>query len=150
MSEALKLENQLCHRFYTVSNAFSRAYRPLLKSLDITYPQYVVLMALWEQDDISIRELLRRTRIDGGAMTLILRKLQEKGYLTLTTDKQDKRSRRVKLTETGIDTKQLAETIPHQMLCNLTQLTTEEAIQLRDLIDKLSACLNSSVCSSDQ
>ena len=148
MSEALKLENQLCHRFYTVSNAFSRAYRPLLKSLDITYPQYVVLMALWEQDDISISELLQHTRIDGGAMTLILRKLQDKGYLTLYADDRDKRSRRVKLTQTGVDTKQLAETIPHQMLCNLDQLTKEEAIQLRDLIDKLSDCLTSSVCSA--
>ena len=57
MSELLKLENQLCHRFYTLSNAFTRAYRPLLKALDITYPQYVTLMALWEDDDITIAEL---------------------------------------------------------------------------------------------
>ena len=53
MSELLKLENQLCHRFYTLSNAFTRAYRPLLKALDITYPQYVTLMALWEDDGIT-------------------------------------------------------------------------------------------------
>ncbi|MEL7442746.1 MAG: MarR family transcriptional regulator, partial [Pseudomonadota bacterium] len=53
MSELLKLENQLCHRFYTLSNAFTRAYRPLLKALDITYPQYVTLMALWEHDGIT-------------------------------------------------------------------------------------------------
>lgn len=149
MSDALKLENQLCHRFYTVSNAFSRAYRPLLKSLDITYPQYVVLMALWEQDNITIGELLEQTRIDGGAMTLILRKLQSKGYLTLNADKHDKRSRRVKLTATGVDTKQLAETIPQKMLCNLEPLTREEALQLRDLIDKLSDCLNSAVCTTE-
>ena len=69
MSELLKLENQLCHRFYTLSNAFTRAYRPLLKALDITYPQYVTLMALWETDHITIAELLDRTAIDGGAMS---------------------------------------------------------------------------------
>lgn len=146
MSDALKLENQLCHRFYTVSNAFSRAYRPLLKSLDVTYPQYVVLMALWEQDNIAISELLRRTRIDGGAMTLILRKLQDKGYLALIADEHDKRSRRVTLTKAGRDAKQLAKTIPHQMVCNLNSLTAEEAIQLRDLIDKLSNSLDKPVC----
>ncbi|WP_218310264.1 MarR family winged helix-turn-helix transcriptional regulator [Alteromonas antoniana] len=146
MSDALKLENQLCHRFYTVSNAFSRAYRPLLKSLDITYPQYVVLMALWEQDDIPISELLRRTRIDGGAMTLILRKLQDKGYLDLVADPHDKRSRRVKLTKGGSDARVQAESIPHQMVCNLNSLTADEAVQLRDLIDKLSDCLDKSVC----
>lgn len=146
MSDALKLENQLCHRFYTVSNAFSRAYRPLLKSLDITYPQYVVLMALWEQDDIPISALLRRTRIDGGAMTLILRKLQDKGYLALNADPHDKRSRRVRLTKVGTDARTQAETIPLQMVCNLNSLTAEEAIQLRDLIDKLSDCLDKSVC----
>ncbi|WP_414829919.1 MarR family winged helix-turn-helix transcriptional regulator [Alteromonas sp. H39] len=146
MSDALKLENQLCHRFYTVSNAFSRAYRPLLKSLDITYPQYVVMMALWEQDDITISELLRRTRIDGGAMTLILRKLQDKGYLALIADKHDKRSRRVTLTKTGADAKAHAKNIPHQMVCNLNTLTADEAIQLRDLIDKLSDCLDKPVC----
>ena len=95
MSELLKLENQLCHRFYTLSNAFTRAYRPLLKALDITYPQYVTLMALWEDDDITIAELLDRTAIDGGAMSLILKKLQDKGFLVVTKDKADKRVKRV-------------------------------------------------------
>lgn len=80
MSELLKLENQLCHRFYTLSNAFTRAYRPLLKTLDITYPQYVTLMALWENDDITIANLLEVTDIDGGAMSLILKKLEAKGF----------------------------------------------------------------------
>ncbi len=80
MSELLKLENQLCHRFYTLSNAFTRAYRPLLKALDITYPQYVTLMALWETDDITIAELLEKTVIDGGAMSLILKKLKKRAF----------------------------------------------------------------------
>ena len=75
--DTLKLESQLCHRFYTLSNAFTRAYRPMLKSLDITYPQYVVMMALWEQSNVTIAELLDKTVIDGGAMTLILKKLEQ-------------------------------------------------------------------------
>ena len=112
MSELLKLENQLCHRFYTLSNAFTRAYRPLLKALDITYPQYITLMALWEANNITIAELLERTAIDGGAMTLILKKLNEKQFLTIEKDEYDKRVKRVMLTEEGKSKKHIAQKRP--------------------------------------
>ncbi len=140
MSEFLKLENQLCHRFYTLSNAFTRAYRPLLKALDITYPQYVTLMALWETDDITIAELLERTAIDGGAMSLILKKLEDKKFLTVTKDETDKRVKRVKLTKVGKEKKQLAEDVPAQMLCKLNGMSTEESRTLKMLLDKLGGC----------
>ncbi len=140
MSEFLKLENQLCHRFYTLSNAFTRAYRPLLKALDITYPQYVTLMALWETDGITIAELLERTAIDGGAMSLILKKLEDKKFLTVTKDETDKRVKRVKLTKVGKEKKQLAEDVPAQMLCKLNGMSTEESRTLKMLLDKLGGC----------
>ncbi|GFD67352.1 MarR family transcriptional regulator [Alteromonas sp. KUL156] len=140
MSEFLKLENQLCHRFYTLSNAFTRAYRPLLKALDITYPQYVTLMALWETDDITIAELLERTAIDGGAMSLILKKLEDKRFLKVTKDETDKRVKRVKLTKVGKEKKQLAEDVPAQMLCKLNGMSTEESRTLKMLLDKLGGC----------
>jgi DNA-binding MarR family transcriptional regulator len=144
MSELLKLENQLCHRFYTLSNAFTRAYRPLLKTLDITYPQYVTLMALWENDDITIANLLEVTDIDGGAMSLILKKLEAKGFLTVIKDDNDKRVRRVKLTTEGIAKKAVAEEVPTQMLCKLQGMTKEESHMLRDLLDKLGGCFSQS------
>lgn len=144
MSELLKLENQLCHRFYTLSNAFTRAYRPLLKTLDITYPQYVTLMALWENDDITIANLLEVTDIDGGAMSLILKKLEAKGFLTVIKDDNDKRVRRVKLTTEGIAKKTVAEEVPTQMLCKLQGMTKEESHMLRDLLDKLGGCFSQS------
>jgi len=140
VSEFLKLENQLCHRFYTLSNAFTRAYRPLLKALDITYPQYVTLMALWETDDITIAELLERTAIDGGAMSLILKKLEDKRFLKVTKDETDKRVKRVKLTKVGKEKKQLAEDVPAQMLCKLNGMSTEESRTLKMLLDKLGGC----------
>ena len=124
MSEALKLENQLCHRFYTLSNAFTRAYRPLLAALDITYPQYVVMMALWEQDDVTIAGLLNKTLIDGGAMSLILKKLEQKGLLTVKQDEKDKRVKKVLLTEAGRAAKTTAEAVPAQMLCKFQGMTT--------------------------
>ena len=144
MSELLKLENQLCHRFYTLSNAFTRAYRPLLKTLDITYPQYVTLMALWENDDITIANLLEVTDIDGGAMSLILKKLEAKGFLTVIKDDNDKRVRRVKLTTEGLAKKAVAEEVPTQMLCKLQGMTKEESHMLRDLLDKLGGCFSQS------
>ena len=144
MSELLKLENQLCHRFYTLSNAFTRAYRPLLQELDITYPQYVTLMALWETNNITIAELLERTAIDGGAMTLILKKLEDKQFLSIKKDESDKRVKRVVLTSKGIEQKQVAENVPKQMLCKLQGMSQEESIQLRHLLDKLSGCFDNS------
>lgn len=142
VSELLKLENQLCHRFYTLSNAFTRAYRPLLKALDITYPQYITLMALWEANNITIAELLERTAIDGGAMTLILKKLNEKQFLTIEKDEHDKRVKRVMLTEEGKSKKQIAQDVPSQMLCKLEGMSHEESVQLRYLLDKLGSCFN--------
>ena len=140
MSELLKLENQLCHRFYTLSNAFTRAYRPLLKALDITYPQYVILMALWETDHITIAELLDRTAIDGGAMSLILKKLEDKGFLMVNKDETDKRVKRVQLTKMGKKKKTIAEEVPAQMLCKLEGMSAEESRELVKLLDKLSGC----------
>ncbi|MEQ5806113.1 MarR family transcriptional regulator [Alteromonas sp. NFXS44] len=142
MSEALKLENQLCHRFYTLSNAFTRAYRPLLAALDITYPQYVVMMALWEQDDVTIAGLLNKTLIDGGAMSLILKKLEQKGLLTVKQDEKDKRVKKVLLTEAGRAAKTTAEAVPAQMLCKFQGMTADEARQLVTLIDKLQGCFS--------
>ena len=142
MSELLKLENQLCHRFYTLSNAFTRAYRPLLKALDVTYPQYVTLMALWETDDITIAELLERTAIDGGAMSLILKKLEDKGFLVVAKDEADKRVKRVQLTKMGKAKKTIAKDVPAQMLCKLNGMTTEESRTLRNLLDKLGGCFD--------
>ena len=143
MSEALKLENQLCHRIYTLSNAFTRAYRPLLAALDITYPQYVVMMALWEQDDVTIAGLLNKTLIDGGAMSLILKKLEQKGLLTVKQDEKDKRVKKVLLTEAGRAAKTTAEAVPAQMLCKFQGMTADEARQLVTLIDKLQGCFQS-------
>lgn len=140
--DSLKLESQLCHRFYTLSNAFTRAYRPLLKSLDITYPQYVVMMALWEKSNVTIAELLDKTVIDGGAMTLILKKLEQKELLSVVKDEHDKRVRRVVLSKAGENAKLKALDVPAQMLCKLDGMSKTEAKQLVVLMDKLQGCFN--------
>ncbi len=89
----LKLKNQLCHRLYMASNSIVRAYREPLRELNLTYPQYIVMMALWEQDEITIAELVEKTAIDGGAMTQILRKMADKCLLQMLKNHRDKRQR---------------------------------------------------------
>ena len=140
MSELLKLENQLCHRFYTLSNAFTRAYRPLLKALDITYPQYVTLMALWETDNVTIAELLDKTAIDGGAMSLILKKLEDKGFLMITKDKTDQDILDL-IDEPIIDFKEQdnlkkIESLEKELINNLDENSYLELIKLKSQLNR--------------
>jgi DNA-binding MarR family transcriptional regulator len=133
--DQLKLKNQLCHRLYMASNSIVRAYREPLNELDITYPQYVVMMALWEQDEVTIAELLRQTAIDGGAMTQILKKMTDKWLLEIIKDDQDKRQRFVKLTPKGQSLKLKAVDIPTKIGCKFTSLDSEQTQQLIRLLD---------------
>lgn len=140
MSDRLKLENQLCHRFYLLSNAFTRAYRPLLESLELTYPQYVVMMAMWESDGVTVAALLSKTGIDGGAMSLILKKLEQKEYLRIDKDENDGRVKRLFLTEKGQSAKTHAQSVPEKMMCQFKGYSEAEAKQLIYLLDKLHSC----------
>ena len=134
-ADQLKLKNQLCHRLYMASNSIVRAYREPLKALDLTYPQYVVMMALWEKDSVTIAELLSETAIDGSAMTQILKKMTEKSFLNIVKDQDDKRKRLVKLTERGQNLKAKALNIPQQISCKFTSIDREQAKQLMQLLD---------------
>jgi DNA-binding MarR family transcriptional regulator len=131
----LKLKNQLCHRLYMASNSIIRAYREPLNELDITYPQYVVMMALWEKDEVTITELVKKTAIDGGAMTQILKKMIDKWLLEIIKDDQDKRQRFVKLTLKGISLKLKAVDIPAKIGCKFNSIDSEQTQQLIRLLD---------------
>ncbi|MBB1418842.1 MULTISPECIES: MarR family winged helix-turn-helix transcriptional regulator [Pseudoalteromonas] len=138
----LKLDNQICHRLYMASNSVVRAYRDALNELELTYPQYVVMMALWEEDEISIAQLLEKTAIDGGAMTQILKKMTDKSLLAVVKDETDKRKRVVKLHKHGIQLQQQAANIPEQIRCCFPSITQQEATQLITLLDKLNTDLS--------
>lgn len=135
--DALKLENQLCHRFYVASNAITRTYRPFLAELDLTYPQYVTMMALWEQDKITINELVSKTRIDNGAMSLILRKLHVKKLILINSCKTDKRVKFIKLSANGKKLQDQAIDIPYKVAGEIAPLDPQEREQLTVLLDKL-------------
>lgn len=140
----LHLSKQMCHRLYMASNSIIRAYREPLQALNITYPQYIVMMALWEKDEISIACLLERTAIDGSAMTQILKKMTGKGLLQIVPYKHDKRKRFVKLTQQGQALKDLANDIPEKIKCRFTHIDAQQAQQLMDLLDIVVTDLNES------
>jgi DNA-binding MarR family transcriptional regulator len=97
----LSLENQICHSLYSATNAMVRAYRPLLDELDLTYPQYLVMLALWEEDGVMIKNLVERTRIDPGTLTPLLKRMQLKSLINMTKSDEDSRQKVVVLTKEG-------------------------------------------------
>jgi len=137
----LKLKNQICHRLYTASNIMTRVYRPMLKKLDITYPQYVVLMALWEENSISVQRLIELTSIDGGSLSLMLTKLVNKDIITITKDSEDKRKKIINLTPKGIKLKEEALSVPEEMWSCLESLDYDDAQILISLLDKMNCDL---------
>ena len=115
MPDLLRLDNQLCFALYSASNAIVRAYRPLLDKLDITYPQYLVLLVLWQQDEISLKQLGEQLFLDSGTLTPLLKRLESKGLIRRERNERDERLRVLKLTVEGNALKKLAADIPVQM-----------------------------------
>lgn len=140
--EQLKLKNQLCHRLYMASNGITRAYRTPLAVINLTYPQYVVMMTLWEQDEVTIATLIDKTAIDGGALTQILKKMTDKSLLNVIKDEHDKRKRLVQLTQTGQSLKLKAADIPKTIFSKFDNINTTQAQQLMQLLDLIVSDLN--------
>ncbi len=133
-----RLDKQLCHRLYLLSNAMTRAYRPLLNKVNLTYPQYIAMMALWQEDNISIGELHKRTGIDNGCLSIMLKKMVDKNMVQLIAEQTDRRSKRVKLTDMG----RALQTQTQIEKCTLQEtykniLEEKELSQLLLLLDKL-------------
>ncbi len=134
----LDLDKQVCHSVYTTANALVRTYRPLLEPLGLTYPQYLVLLSLWERDQVSIKQLVSHTRLDAGTLTPILKRLEAKELLVRQPDPDDDRQKRVVLTKKGHQLKQRAESLPEQLMCRFKAgINLEQAIELKKLCEAL-------------
>lgn len=99
--EALRLDNQLCFALYSASLAMSRMYKPLLDALGLTYPQYLAMLVLWEQDQLGVSELGERLFLDSGTLTPLLKRMESAGLITRSRDAQDERRVTVALTPAG-------------------------------------------------
>ena len=127
---------QICRSLYSASNALIRAYRPLLEPLDLTYPQYLVMLALWEKDAVSVTRICERTRLETGTVTPLLKRLEAKGLIARERSKTDERGRVISLTRKGQAMKSKARSVPMQMAC-MELLTPEEGLELQRLAETL-------------
>ncbi|MCW3085800.1 MAG: transcriptional regulator [Bacteroidetes bacterium] len=110
--EQLCLENQLCFKFYAISRQVTAHYRPLLEELDITYPQYLVMLVLWKERSITVKELGQRLYLDSGTLTPLLKRLEQKTFLVRRRDPADERSVIITLSANGKKLQQKAKKIP--------------------------------------
>ena len=134
--ESLKLERQLCFPLYACSKEIIRRYKPFLDPLDLTYTQYITLMALWEKREVNVKMLGECLYLDSGTLTPVLKKLETKGYIARTRSTEDERSVMVSLTEKGLALRDEAKDIPLQMgAC--VDLTAEEGMELHRLLNKV-------------
>ncbi|ENM5743923.1 MarR family transcriptional regulator [Vibrio metoecus] len=140
-SDPLLLENQICFPLYSAANAVIRAYRPLLERLDITYSQYLVLLVLWQQNGMNVKDLGAKLRLDSGTLTPLLKRLEAKGIVERRRGSSDERVRELFLTQAGFDLQQQARLVPNEMLCKF-DLSLEELITLKALCEKIQHTLN--------
>lgn len=110
--ELLLLDNQLCFALYSTSLAMTKLYKPLLAKLDMTYPQYLVMLALWQQDRQNVNALGTRLHLDSGTLTPLLKRMELSGWLTRQRDAQDERRVTIALTPAGRKLKAQAKKIP--------------------------------------
>ena len=135
---ALLLDNQLCFALYSTSLAMTKLYKPLLEEMGLTYPQYLVMLVLWEQDDMAVSELGSRLYLDSGTLTPLLKRMEVAGVLTRRRSTDDERRVHIVLTEAGRKLKSRAARIPGCVLqaaqCPLPELVslTQQVQALRE------------------
>ncbi|WP_420826766.1 MarR family winged helix-turn-helix transcriptional regulator [Chengkuizengella sediminis] len=112
MDEQLKIENQLCFSIYALSKEFTKLYNLFLKDMDVTYPQYLVLLVLWEQNELTVKQLGEHLLLDSGTLTPLLKRMEEADIVKRERSKDDERKVLVSLTSKGLDLREKAEKIP--------------------------------------
>ncbi|MGM0846631.1 MAG: MarR family winged helix-turn-helix transcriptional regulator [Bacillota bacterium] len=134
--EQLKLENQICFLLYAASREMTKQYKPILEDLDVTYPQYLVLLLLWEHESLTVKGMGEKLFLDSGTLTPMLKRMEEQGLLVRERSFEDQRSVSVKLTSEGQNLKQKAAGIPKRIL-SLAGGTDEENKVLKSLLLRL-------------
>lgn len=114
-ADALALDRQLCFQFYAASNLITRLYRPVLRELGLTYPQYLVMLVLWERDGLTVGDICGRLYLDSGTMTPLLKRMETLGLIERARDRDDERRVRVVLTEQGRALRSRASAVPEIM-----------------------------------
>ena len=134
--DLLLLKNQLCFPTYAAANKIIRRYQPLLKELDLTYTQDVVMMVMWEKEVVNEKDLVNSLYLQANTLAPLLKKLKQKGYIDINKDNKDKRNIVISLTKEGKELKDKAVNVP-LALAQEPWLTVEEAKEYRRLLYKI-------------
>ena len=139
--EWLQLDRQLCFALYSSSLAMTRIYKPLLAPLGLTYPQYLVMLVLWEIDGLSVSQLGQRLSLDSGTLTPLLKRLETLGHIERRRASDDERRVDIFLTSQGRQLRELALDIPSQLAC-ASACELDEVIALTQRLTQLRQQLN--------
>lgn len=134
--EYLKLDNQLCFVLYAASRVLTRLYGPFLAKLNLTYPQYLVMLVLWEHQTLSVGDIGGLLYLDSGTLTPLLKRLEAQGLISRNRLSTDERKVMVKLTDQGNAMKQQAVSVPIELFCR-SGLTVEEFQDVKQSVTKL-------------
>ncbi|WP_339924085.1 MarR family transcriptional regulator [uncultured Cyclobacterium sp.] len=141
MSDNLKLSNQICFPLYTLAKEVIKQYRPILDELDLTYPQYLVMLVLWEEGPQSVSEIGNKLFLDSGTLTPLLKRLAQKNIITRQRNAEDERVVTISLTDNGRIMKEKARCVPDRIAETLN-ISTEDLVQLKNTIDKINTGIN--------
>jgi MarR family transcriptional regulator, organic hydroperoxide resistance regulator len=137
----LQLGNQVCFAIYSTAHAFNRVYKPLLDRLGLTYPQYLVMLVLWERDGVTVKEIGDRLFLDSGTLTPLLKRLEAAHLVKRTRSTEDERQVLISLTPQGVVLKEKARAVPQAILaasaCSVGELSAirSDLVALRDRLN---------------
>jgi DNA-binding MarR family transcriptional regulator len=137
----LRLDNQICFAIYSTAHAFNRVYKPLLDRLSLTYPQYLVMLVLWERDGVPVKDIGERLYLDSGTLTPLLKRLEAAGLIKRTRSTEDERQVLIALTSQGQALREKARAVPLSILaasaCSISELSAikNEIVALRDRLN---------------
>ncbi|MCA0351133.1 MAG: MarR family transcriptional regulator [Chloroflexi bacterium] len=136
--QGLLLEQQLCFDVYAASRAINKAYRPLLETLGLTYPQYLVMLVLWEHEAQTVKQLGEQLQLDSGTLSPLLKRLESAGFLQRQRRASDEREVEIQLTEAGRALRQQASNVPASIF-QAIGLSAAEYLQLKHLLRQVMA-----------
>ena len=141
LSEAMRLDAQLCFAVHAASRAFDSIYRVTLREAGLTYPQYLVLLVLWEHEELSVKELGHKLRLDSGTLSPLLKRMEAAGWVERRRDRADERSVTVRPTEAGLGLRERICAVPLHTVTS-TGMSLAEMGELRERLKDLTAALD--------
>ena len=132
----MKLVNQVCFPIYVLAKEMVNHYRPLLEELDLTYPQYLVMLVLWEEQKQTVGQLGEKLQLDNGTLTPLLKRLEQKGYVARNRSTEDERVVHIVCTELGVSIQDKALGLREQLLTSM-EIESSDLMELKEIVNRI-------------